>query len=103
MTAENLPDPSSTKKNSVGTMMGILNVPKPNLTPWKEKKFGYIPFPKTDSAKFLNEKVLPSFYKCQWPWSKNAKSFVQGFHAEGRRQYDHHSKLKGLQESITHL
>lgn len=77
-----------------------LNVFKPNLTPWKDKKFGYIPFPKTDRAIFLNEKVLPSFYKCKWPWSRNARSFVQDFHTEGRRQYDQNKKLKDLEESL---
>ena len=31
----------------------------------------------------------------------NAWSFQQNFHAEGRRQYDHHTKLKVLQERFT--
>ena len=67
----------------------------------RKKKFGYVPFPKTERANSLNVEVLPAFYECQWSWSKNATSFVQGFHAEGRRQYDHHSKLKDLLESFT--
>lgn len=56
---------------------------------------------KTDRAKFLNEEVLPSFYECQWKWSKNARSFQQNFLSEGRRQYDHHTKLKDIQEGFT--
>lgn len=31
----------------------------------------------------------------------NARSFQQNFHAEGRRQYDHHTKLKDIQERFT--
>ena len=94
LTEENLPGPSNQR------VMGLIAT-KHRSSPWAEKKYGYIPFPKTDRAKFLNEEVLPSFYECQWKWSKNARSFQQNFHAEGRRQYDHHTKLKDIQERFT--
>ena len=64
------------------------SVKKPSTTPWKGKKFGFIPNPQSERAKFLNEDVLPFFYECQWKWSRNARDFVKKFHSEGRRQYD---------------
>ena len=45
--------------------------------------------------------VLPSFYECHWKKLKNARSFQQNFPAEGRRQYDHHTKRKDVQERFT--
>ena len=77
----------------------LMEAPKLNPTPWAEKKFGYVPFVNTDQAKCLNEEVLPSFYECQWKFSRNARIFQKKFHTEGRRQrqYDHHTKLKNTQ------
>lgn len=60
----------------------------------------FIPYPKTERAKFLNEKVLPSLYKSQWKFSKNARDFSKLFHSEGRREYDLHIQLKTLEERV---
>ncbi|CAB4000077.1 Hypothetical predicted protein [Paramuricea clavata] len=80
-----------------------LKAPMKCSTPWQDKKFGYVPHAKTERAKFLNENVLPYFYKSQWKWSENARSLTQKFHSEGRRQYDLHVQLKKLQESLSSL
>jgi len=97
---KNSPGPSNVNTSSSQCEINFITAPKPNPTPWAEKKFGYTPFPKTDRAKFLNDNVLPYFYKCQWQFSKNARSFQQKFHSEGRRQYDHHTKLSNIEESF---
>ena len=81
----------------------LLTAPKTSWTPWPENKFGYIPHTETERAKFLNENVLPSFYKSQWKWSKNARSFAQQFRSEWRRQYDLHVQLKSLEASLSSL
>lgn len=80
-----------------------LKAPKTCSTTWQDKKFGYVPHAKTERAKFLNENVLPYFYKSQWKWWENARGFTQKFHSEGRRQYDLRVQLKKLQESLSSL
>ena len=45
------------------------------------------------------------FYECQWKFSRNARIFQNNFHTTltqrvEERQYDHHSKLKNIQQSF---
>ena len=87
----NLASPSSAS----GLKLSV-SVKKPSTTPWKDKKFGFIPNPKSERAKFLNEDVLPFFYECQRKRSRNALDFVKKFHSEGRRQYDLHCQLSAI-------
>ena len=68
----------------------------------------YVPFANTDQAKFLIEEVLPSFYECQWKFSRNARIFQNNFHTTltqrvEERQYDHHTKLKNIQQSFNNF
>ena len=96
---DNLPGPynANTKSNQCNKLMAV---PRPNPTLWPEKKFGYVPFANKHQAKCPNEEVLPSFYECQRKFSRNARIFQNNFHTEGRRQYDHHTKLKNIQQSF---
>ena len=53
----------------------------------------------TERAKFLN-RVLPAYYHYQWHLSKNAREFVKTFHAEGKREYNLHQKVKSLELTL---
>ena len=84
----------------VGQNLKLLKDSGKKSTPWREKKFGYIPHPQTTRAKFLNEKLLCQLYDSKWKWSKNSWDFVKQFHAEGRRQYDLHQSLESLKKNL---
>lgn len=88
------------KNNDLTT---VLMAPKENKTPWENKKFGFIPNPQSERARFLNEKVLPAFYKSQYKFSMNAREFSKLFHSEGRREYDLHKAVNSLEENIVLL
>lgn len=44
---------------------------------WKDTKYGYVPFAKHERVTFMNDKVLPAFFKCQFRLAKNQKDFVK--------------------------
>ena len=74
-----------------------------NTQPWAQAKYGWIPNPKTDRAKFMNE-VLPNFYKACYSKCKNTREFVKLFHSEGRRQYESHERVsKFFDEQYVHI
>ena len=54
--------------------------------PWKSTSLGYIPSPKTPTAKFMNS-FLPEFYKAKFKHCKNNKKIVKEFHGTGRELY----------------
>ena len=60
-----------------------------------QAKYGWIPYPKTDRAKFMNE-VLPKFYEAWYSKCKGAREFVKLFHGEGRCQYESHQRVLKL-------
>lgn len=74
--------------------------PKENKKQWENKKLGFIPNPQSERGRFLNEKVLPAFYKSQYRCSMNAREFSKLFHSEGRREYDLHKAISSLEEKI---
>ena len=63
-----------------------------NTRPWEQAKYGWIPYPKTDRANFMNE-VLPKFYEAWYSKCKGAREFVKLFHSEGRCQYESHQRF----------
>ena len=71
--------------------------------PWKEKKYGYIPFAKLDGTEFMNDEVLPAFYASQWKFAKNQNDFVKKFHAEGRRQYEIRKSVQRVSQKLENV
>ena len=61
-------------------VVGVLNeFQRPsikNTRPWEQAKYGWIPYPKTDRANFMNE-VLPKFYEAWYSRCKGAREFVK--------------------------
>ena len=70
-----------------------------NARPWEQTKYGWIPNPKTDRAKLMNE-VLPKFYKACYSKCKDAREFVKLFHCEGRRQYESHQHVSKISATV---
>ena len=71
--------------------------------PWKDKKYGYIPFAKLDRTEFMNDEVLPAFYASQWKFEKKQKDFVKKFHAEGRRQYEIRKSVQRVSQKLENV
>lgn len=67
--------------------------------PWEQTKYGSIPNPKTDRAKFMNE-VLPKLYEACYDKCKDAHEFVKLFHSEGRCQYLSHRHVLKLSSTV---
>ena len=74
--------------------------PVSQQSPWKDKKFGWIPNATTARAMFMNN-LLPSYYKSMFKFCKNAREFVVCFHSEGRWQWDTQSHITKLEDRIS--
>ena len=70
-----------------------------NTRRWEQAKYGWIPNPKTDRAKFMN-KMLPKFYEACYSKSKCAREFVKLIHTEGRCQYESHQRVSNLSSTV---
>jgi len=93
----------SSQHSDTGSVLTFLKHPGENPQPWKEKKFGFLPHPKTERATFLNDKVLPKFFESEWKWCRSATDFVKQYHTEGRRQYDLYKNLELLRYNIQQI
>lgn len=89
--------PSSTQALRFGTV--TFQRPSAEKNPWEQKKYGWIPYPTTERAKFMNE-CLPKWYKSFFAKCKNPREFVKLFHDEGRRMYDITRRISKMKSSI---
>ena len=97
-------EPSSSTTGKWQTLQfGSIQFQRPSADqkPWEQKKFGWMPHPANQRAKFMNDclpKCYKSFYgvKCN-----NPRHFVRLFHDEGRRQYNIQEHVSRLRHVLT--
>ena len=70
-----------------------------NTRPWEQTKYGWIPNPKRDRAKFMTE-VLTKFYEACHGKCKDARDFVKLFHCKGGRQYESHQHVSKISATV---